>query len=106
MRKKRVSAPAEVLEEAAVEMTSDLKQILKTMEQSLTKIDRKIDALTNRIDSMWDRLDGHPERLDQVERRVSEAEDEQKTLGAAQKEVDKLLLTLQAKAEVLEARSR
>ncbi|KAJ1186183.1 hypothetical protein NDU88_002966 [Pleurodeles waltl] len=58
------------------------------------------------MDRMSDRLDGHAERLDQVERRVSEADDEHNMLATAQKKVDTLLHTLQAKAEDLEARSR
>ncbi|KAJ1118842.1 hypothetical protein NDU88_007029 [Pleurodeles waltl] len=38
------------------------------------------------------------ERLDPVERRVSEAGDEQNTLGAAQKKVDKLLVASQSRS--------
>ncbi|KAJ1165774.1 hypothetical protein NDU88_006191 [Pleurodeles waltl] len=54
---------------------------------------------------MLDRLDKHAERLDQVKRRVSEAEGEHGALVTAHKKVHILLLTLQAKAEDLEARS-
>ncbi|KAJ1205219.1 hypothetical protein NDU88_000654 [Pleurodeles waltl] len=57
------------------------------------------------MDRMSDRHHEHLERLDQVVRRVSEAEDEESTLGATQKKVYNFLLTLQAKAERLEARS-
>ncbi|KAJ1109587.1 hypothetical protein NDU88_006947 [Pleurodeles waltl] len=51
-------------------------------------------------------LEKHAERLDAMERRVSEIEDKQAAASIAQKKMDKLLLTLQAKTEDLEARSR
>ncbi|KAJ1083176.1 hypothetical protein NDU88_003336 [Pleurodeles waltl] len=54
---------------------------------------------------MLDRLEKHAVRLALVERRVSEAEEEHRMLAIVQKKVDRLLLTLQAKVEDLEARS-
>ncbi|KAJ1098272.1 hypothetical protein NDU88_003388 [Pleurodeles waltl] len=98
--------PDEALEGAVGETVSDLKQILTSMRQSLSTIERKIDALIYRIDQMSDRLDEHAERLEQLKRKMLEAEDEHCTVETAQKNVDKLLLTLQAKAEDLEALSR
>ena len=94
----------EGLAQPSQEMNSELRQMLVTMQQSLTKIDGKIDALTFRMDRMTERLDKHTERLDMVERRV--AEKEQVSTAEAQRQVEKTLAAVQAKAEDLEARSR
>ncbi|KAJ1194129.1 hypothetical protein NDU88_003424 [Pleurodeles waltl] len=88
--------------ESGTEVDTDLKHTLEAVQQSLTKID----TLTFRMDRMSERLYKRSEPLDMVEWRVSEAEDEQVTVTAAQKQLDKLLLTLQAKEEDLEAHSR
>ena len=48
-------------------------------------------------------LDKHTERLDMVERHVSDIEDDQVTAVASQKQTEKVLVTLQAQAEDLEA---
>ncbi|KAJ1131418.1 hypothetical protein NDU88_009755 [Pleurodeles waltl] len=58
------------------------------------------------MDRISDRHDMHADRLDREERRVSEAGDEQNTMATAQKKAGKLLLTLQDRAEDLEAHSR
>ncbi|KAJ1092662.1 hypothetical protein NDU88_005772 [Pleurodeles waltl] len=52
---------------------------------------------------LTEHLDKHMECLDMVKWRVSKAEDEQVTMEAAQKQLDKLMQTLQSKAEDLEA---
>ncbi|KAJ1108520.1 hypothetical protein NDU88_005896 [Pleurodeles waltl] len=57
------------------------------------------------MDRMLERLDKHVESPDMVERCVSETEEEQVTASAAQKRMEKALLTLQAKTEDPEARS-
>ena len=87
-------------------MSPELRQMLTTMQQSLTKIYGKIDALTFRMDRMTKRLDKHTEHLDMVERRVTEAEEEQVTTAESQRQTKKVLATLRAKTEDLEARSR
>ncbi|KAJ1088147.1 hypothetical protein NDU88_001306 [Pleurodeles waltl] len=98
-----VNTPEELMEGASAETNVDLKQMLVFVQRSLTKIDGNIDALMYRMDRMSNRLDKHAEHLDQVERRVSEGEVDHGTLATAQKKVDRLLLTLQAKAADLEA---
>ncbi|KAJ1101537.1 hypothetical protein NDU88_006604 [Pleurodeles waltl] len=58
------------------------------------------------MDRMTERLDQHAERLDMAEQSVSEVEDEQLSMATEWTKMDKLLTTLQVKAEDLEARSR
>ncbi|KAJ1107612.1 hypothetical protein NDU88_005002 [Pleurodeles waltl] len=55
---------------------------------------------------MSELLDRHSERIDMVERQMSEGEDKQVTALSTQKRMDKVLHTLQAKVEDLEARLR
>ncbi|KAJ1153417.1 hypothetical protein NDU88_006177 [Pleurodeles waltl] len=52
---------------------------------------------------MSERIDKHAEHLEMVERGVSEAEDEQVTASGEQKQLEKAVTALQAKAKDLEA---
>ncbi|KAJ1090841.1 hypothetical protein NDU88_003969 [Pleurodeles waltl] len=58
------------------------------------------------MDRISERVSKHAERLDQLKRRVLEVEDERVSTLEIEKQLEKGLSMLQAKAEYLEARSR
>ncbi|KAJ1101409.1 hypothetical protein NDU88_006477 [Pleurodeles waltl] len=99
------AAPEFTVEEPDAESDAVLKQILTAIQHNLQEIDGKIKAITFHMDSMSEILVKHAEHLDIVESRVSEAEDKQVTMSTFQKNMDKLLLTLQSKTENLKARN-
>lgn len=69
-------------------------------------IDGKIDSLVFRMDRMSERLDKHAEQIDMTERRVTKVAEAQSETDLIKKQMAKALMTLQDKAEDLEARSR
>ncbi|KAJ1092805.1 hypothetical protein NDU88_005915 [Pleurodeles waltl] len=87
---------------SGLEMEGELHQILTVMQFSFTKIDGIIDALSYWMDRMSEHINKHAEHLDMVERRV----DKQVIASGMQKQLEKVLTTLQAKAEDLEAHSQ
>ncbi|KAJ1218417.1 hypothetical protein NDU88_005997 [Pleurodeles waltl] len=79
------------------ELVGELHQILNALQLSLTRIDGKIDTFPYRMDRMPESIDKHAQRLVMVEQRVSEPEDEKVTTLEAQKQLEEMLTTLQAR---------
>ncbi|KAJ1198832.1 hypothetical protein NDU88_002671 [Pleurodeles waltl] len=73
------------------------------MKLRLTEIDGKNDALSYRMERMPELVDNNTECVEVVERRVLEAKGEQATVAGTQKQLERALVTLQEKAEDLEA---
>ncbi|KAJ1204565.1 hypothetical protein NDU88_000011 [Pleurodeles waltl] len=95
-----VTVPETGQDAAELEVGCELRQILTAIQHSITKIDGKIDALTFCMDQVSECFDKHWKPLRPV------AEDEQIATSASQKQMEKALASLQAKMEVLKARSR
>ncbi|KAJ1171029.1 hypothetical protein NDU88_002900 [Pleurodeles waltl] len=75
------------------------------VDHSLTKTGFIIDAVSFQMNLMLEHLDKHTVSLDMAEQHIWVVEDEQVTMSGAQKQLDKMALTLQSKTEDLEARS-
>ena len=82
------------------EMSSELWQMLTTMQQSLSLIDTKIDIFTLRMDKMTEHLDQQTERIDMMEQRVAEAEEDRSRWWT---QAEKVIAALHAKTVDLEA---
>ncbi|KAJ1153453.1 hypothetical protein NDU88_006212 [Pleurodeles waltl] len=100
------STAASVPGDLSHELSNVLCLILTTMQQNLTKIDGKIGSLLYRMDRMSDRIDKHADHLNMAERHLSDIEDERVTSEGAQKQLERDVAALLAKAEDLEGRSR
>lgn len=84
----------------------DVKQMFATIQKSLHAMDGKIDSLVYRVDRMTERLDKQAERLDMSERCLTEVEEAHTETDQIQKQMATALMSLQDKAEDLEACSQ